>query len=579
MTNPIEQHQLRLRKTLSLLRKGGLFSLSMESRETMETEAERLINRLETMEARYLTIGLLGGTGVGKSTLMNALAGTAIASTSHRRPHTDRVLIYRHREMGASAIPEPPDVPYQEILHHGDNIRRILLCDLPDFDSLMGEHRERVVQFMAHLDLLLWVTSPEKYADGKFYDFLLQAPKAQENFTFLLNKVDLLFEGETFEIGYDRLNLVTTRFNDFLKKKGVTDPLLFAVSSQEAFERESLSPWNQFQAFRQHVFRERNAKQISAIKAQNLDVEIRSLTSLFEREIQNLEGAGRILNETVQEFETKRSQWHLKGKEIIDRWFGHEIREKISFSQGDPSRLVGPGFGVGALLFSLGKGSSPTFENRMVPSVFEPPKQIKKAFRHRYQWFEDHLQHRFLNENLSSTLQSRLHEVLDISGRHESLGEAFFQSASAYAEDKRRSPLWGFRLFQWVIYGLILGAFLLSIGGKDAWHDLLLNPSGKMFTHFLLNFIGTLFSSKGLAALGSYLIVNLVTGFLFYRRYRNILRKSTRKGIGRLKEMLIQIWMESVELVVKDLIRLREDLLSRSNELSRLQKDNGGRLL
>lgn len=215
----------------------------------------------------------------------------------------------------------------------------------------------------------------------------------------------------------------------------------------------------------------------------------------------------------------------------------------------------------------------------MAPSVFEPPEPIRKAFRHRYQWVEDHLQHRFLNENLSSTLQARLHEVLDISGRHENLGEAFFQTVSAYAEERRRSPLWGFRLFQWVIYGLILGAFLLSIGGKDAWHDLLLNPSGQLFTHLLLNFIGTLFSSKGLAALGSYLIVNLVTGFLFYRRYRNILRKSTQKGIGRLKERLTQIWMESVEWVIKDLARLREDLQSRSNELSRLQKDNGERLL
>ena len=86
MTNPIEQHQDRLEKVLELLRKGGLFSLSPEKRETLETEAGLLSRKLEDMEARYLTIGLVGGTGVGKSTLMNALAGESIASTSHRRP-------------------------------------------------------------------------------------------------------------------------------------------------------------------------------------------------------------------------------------------------------------------------------------------------------------------------------------------------------------------------------------------------------------------------------------------------------------------------------------------------------------
>jgi hypothetical protein len=97
------------------------------------------------------------------------------------------------------------------------------------------------------------------------------------------------FREETLEKGYDQLNRVVTRFNQLLTEKGIADPLLFALSSQEAFEGRALSPWNQFPAFRQHVFRERNAKQISAIKAQNLDVEIRSLTSFFEREIQNLE--------------------------------------------------------------------------------------------------------------------------------------------------------------------------------------------------------------------------------------------------------------------------------------------------
>jgi len=573
MTNPIEQHQFRLEKTLDLLRKGGLFSLSSEKRQTMETRAQKLIGKLSAMEARYLTIGLVGGTGVGKSTLMNALAGEAIASTSHRRPHTDRVLIYHHAGADAPPIPGPVDVPRREILHQGDRAKRILLCDLPDFDSLVGEHRERVILFMEHLDLLLWVTSPEKYADKKFYDFLLQAPKSKENFTFVLNKVDLLFQGETFEKGYEQLNLATTRFNELLKEKGIAEPLLFALSSQEAFEGGSLSTWNQFPSFRQHVFRERNAKQISAIKAQNLDVEIRSLTTLFEKEIQNLESAGRILEETIAETNAKRPEWVEIGKETVDRWLGHEIQEKISLSQGDPSRLVGPGFGVATLFSSIGRRPLRDSESQVSLSIFEPPEPISKAFHHRYEWFEDHLSHRFLGENLSPLLQERLKETLDVNRRFEDLGEGFFKSAAAYAEEKRRSHLWGFRFSQWLVYGLILAAFLFSTGGQDAWRSLFLAPSVETVMNLVLSIIGTLFSAKGLAALGSFLIINLCTGFIFYRRYRNILFRNTQKNIGRLKESLVRVWMDSIETILEDLANFREQLLTRSADLARLQKD------
>lgn len=572
MTTPIEQHQVRLEQTLDLLRKGGLFSLSSKKRQAMETNARKLMGKLRAMEARHLTIGLIGGTGVGKSTLMNALAGKPIASTSHRRPHTDRVLIYRHREADAPMIPGSMDVPLREILHRGDSIRRILLCDLPDFDSLVGEHRDRVIRFMEHLDLLLWVTSPEKYADKKFYDFLSEAPKSKENFTFVLNKVDLLFQGETFEKGYEKLNLATGRFNELLKKKGIAEPILFALSSREALEGSTVSPWCQFPAFRQHVFRERNARQVSAIKAQNLDVEIQSLTSLFEKEIQNLESAGRILLETVKDLREKRPHWIGTGREIIDRWFGIEIQEKISLTQGDPSRLVGPGFGVATLLFSFGKQTSTDSERRTGFSVFEPPEQISKAFQHRYIWFEDHLSHRFLNENISPRLLARLKETLDVSRRFENLGEAFFQSAAVYGEEKRRSPLWGFRLSQWVIYGAIFAAFLLSTGGEEAWRRLISTPSLGAFTDLSLSIIGTLFSTTGLAALGSYLIINLGAGFIFYRRYRNILLRNTQKNIGRLKENLTRVWEDSLETLFMDLDRFKEQLLNQSAHLSRLQK-------
>ena len=63
--------------------------------------------------------------------------------------------------------------------NEAEAVRHLLLCDLPDFDSLLTGHREQVVQFLEHLDILVWTTTPEKYADERFYAFLREVPKAR----------------------------------------------------------------------------------------------------------------------------------------------------------------------------------------------------------------------------------------------------------------------------------------------------------------------------------------------------------------------------------------------------------------
>ena len=197
MTHPVQSLQEEIDQTIHLLDLSLLFSFTREERDDLRGKATDLSKKLASVEGGFLTVGLLGGTGVGKSTLMNALAGSEIASTSHRRPHTDDILIYRYVE--ATAVPNLTlaEIPWREITHQEKAIRQILLCDLPDFDSLVGEHSRRALDFMEHLDVLIWVTSPEKYADGRFYDLLEQVPKARQNFYFVLNKVDLLFDGNS----------------------------------------------------------------------------------------------------------------------------------------------------------------------------------------------------------------------------------------------------------------------------------------------------------------------------------------------------------------------------------------------
>ena len=128
----------------------------------------------------------------------------------------------------------------------------------------MGDHRQYVIRFLERLDVLIWVTSPEKYADGRFYEFLQMVPKAEQNFYFVLNKADLFFQSKSLENGYEQLASVTSRFQEHIKANGIHGPLIFAISAQGALDSDQLPPWNQLAAFRHEIFQQRNIKQVAA---------------------------------------------------------------------------------------------------------------------------------------------------------------------------------------------------------------------------------------------------------------------------------------------------------------------------
>jgi len=468
MKHPLQLLQSDLDQLLHLLGQPSFFSLSAEERQGLRSEADRLLRKLASVESTFLTVGLLGGTGVGKSTLMNALAGSEIASASHRRPHTDRVLIYRHAE--AEQLPGLPltDVPWREIVHEGDDIRQVLLCDLPDFDSLLGEHREHVLGFMEHLDVLIWTTSPEKYADKRFYELLHLASKAEQNYYFVLNKVDLLFEGGSLETGYEQMASVVSAFQHHIRDNGIADPLLYMLSSQEGLTPDALSPWNQFLAFRKQLFQQRDIKQITAIKAATLDVEVQQLQSLFQKEVLNLETFEEILGGAAQELEKQRSTWIQSGQEAIDLWLSNHIKQDIQSSHGDPSRLVGPGFSLAVLLEAWQRRLARDKGSPSIPALFVLPDDIAASFRRRLQWLEDWLNHRILRQNLPSSFRERLAEILDVKKTSEDLEERLSHAVALRAAAPFLPSFFGFKALQVLTYFLLFAFLLFAIGGGDS---------------------------------------------------------------------------------------------------------------
>jgi hypothetical protein len=121
---------------------------------------------------------------------------------------------------------------------------------------------------------------------------------------------------------------------------------------------------------------------------------------------------------------------------------------------------------------------------------------------------------------------------------------------------------------------VLLFAFLLfAMGGKAAWLKVLDNPGAASILHLLVAGIDTLFSTKGLAALGSYALLNLFFAIRFLNRYKRLGRYRIEKIIETLKVELSKVWEEELNSVLEDLNRIKADIRSQISTISAIKQD------
>ena len=170
-----------------------------------------------------LVLALLGGTGSGKSSLLNALAGEPVAEVSPLRPHTARALAWvpRAAEPALGRLLDRLGVD-ERVVH--DRFPGIALLDLTDLDSIATAHRERVEALLPEIDGVIWVLDPVKYHDPVLHDeFIAPLADSADQFIFVLNQIDLL--------GPDELEAVLGDLTATLEWEGVPQPVVFAVAA------------------------------------------------------------------------------------------------------------------------------------------------------------------------------------------------------------------------------------------------------------------------------------------------------------------------------------------------------------
>jgi GTP-binding protein EngB required for normal cell division len=165
-------------------------------------DAEQLVARAGErlrLSANHTVAILAGGTGSGKSSLFNRLAGADFSPVGVTRPVTLEPhacvwgmegagpllewlgVEHRHRYARSSALSEG------ETSLHG-----LILLDVPDHDSVLGGTAE-VSRLVALADVLIWVLDPQKYADAAVHSrFLTPMAGHSSVITVVLNQSDLL---------------------------------------------------------------------------------------------------------------------------------------------------------------------------------------------------------------------------------------------------------------------------------------------------------------------------------------------------------------------------------------------------
>ncbi|MEE9413622.1 MAG: GTPase [Methylococcales bacterium] len=218
-------------------------------------------------QGKPLVVAFFGGTGVGKSSLLNRLAGEDVAKTGVERPTSREVTLYIHDAIQLGNLPNELPVDQIRVARHTEpQWKDVAWIDMPDIDSVEQNNRHIVEQWLPHVDLLVYVVSPERYRDERGWRFL-QSQGTGHGWVFVMNQWD---RGDPSQI--DDLKAL-------LASSGFADPVLFRTICKQPVTDAVDDDFEQLVGSIQALA---NRHTLAHLEARNVQVRQRELKNTIE---------------------------------------------------------------------------------------------------------------------------------------------------------------------------------------------------------------------------------------------------------------------------------------------------------
>jgi len=152
-----------------------------ESLNRCRAMTRQLLPRIETLRIRLespLVVAAFGGTGTGKSALVNALVGRECTTSGKQRPTTCRPVLIAHASTEIEVLGLPLE-DFDVVRIEASILRDIVIVDCPDPDTsesdASGSNLGILRQVLPFCDVLIYTSTQQKYKSARVGDELAQA--------------------------------------------------------------------------------------------------------------------------------------------------------------------------------------------------------------------------------------------------------------------------------------------------------------------------------------------------------------------------------------------------------------------